>query len=130
MKTLSGGCLCGTVRYEISGKVDSTCHCHCRACRRTTGAAISTWTNVDMANFTITAGDPETYSSTEMGTRWFCPRCGSQIAFQHAGYADFVDITVHSLDHPDKLPPERHLWASRKISWMQIDDHLPKLQED
>lgn len=129
MSVMSGGCLCGGIRYDISGKTDSTCHCHCRACRQTTGAAIATWTTVGVDSFVITQGNLATYSSTEAGMRRFCPNCGSQITFQHIDYSDYVDVAVNSLDNPDTLPPERHIWASRKLSWVHIDDHLPKAQE-
>ena len=129
MSTMTGGCLCGQLRYEISGQADCTVHCHCRACRRTTGAAISTWTTVAIENFHVTQGEPETYSSTDKCTRQFCPVWGSQIAFQHEEYEGYVDVAVGSLDNPDTMPPERHLWFARQISWTQIDSHLPKAQE-
>ncbi len=129
MSTTSGGCLCGNLRYEFEGKADSTCHCHCRVCRRTTGAAVVTWTTVAIEKFRFTQGKPEAFHSTKLGIRQFCPECGSHITFQHHDFADYIDIAVNSLDNPDKMPPDRHIWSARQISWAQIDSHLPKAQE-
>lgn len=125
-----GGCLCGAVRYMIEGDTHhSTGHCHCTLCRGTTGAAVVTWTTVPRAAFRYTRGEPKEYRSSDKGTRWFCPDCGSQLAFRHDDYPDDVDVTVFSLDKPDKLPPEKHIWTGQRVSWLRIDEHLPQCSE-
>jgi len=129
-KAIKGGCLCKAIRYEITGETHSTCHCHCRACRHTTGAVAVTWTTVAIENFHITSGEPTLFASTKWGERQFCDQCGSQITFQHADFNRYIDVTVNTLDKPDAEPPERHIWTRSHVSWMKIDEHLPKSRED
>ncbi len=126
---ITGGCLCGAIRYRIFGKAGGTCHCHCDRCRKTTGAPMVTWTTVARENFEITQGVLTDYASSDQGHRSFCSDCGSHITFRSTEYPDYVDVTVATLDVPGKIPPERHIWASKQISWTTMDEHLPKVRE-
>jgi len=125
---ISGGCLCGAVRYRIFGKADGTCHCHCKSCRKSTGSAMVTWTTVAKKHFELISGTLVAYPSSDKGNRLFCADCGSHIAFENTEYPDYLDITVGTLDEPGKIPPERHIWTSLKIKWVEVDNHLPKIR--
>lgn len=123
-----GGCLCGAVRYRIIGKADGTCHCHCDYCRKSTGSAMVTWTTVAKKDFDITQGELTLFASSNEGHRSFCSNCGSHITLEYDKYPDYVDVTVGTLDVPGKIPPERHIWASKQINWVKMDEHLPKVR--
>jgi len=128
---LTGGCACGAVRYEIRNCTPyHVCHCHCRLCRGSTGAALVTWMTVPKASFEITKGKLKAFDSSEVGERCFCPKCGSHITFEHKDYDADIDVTVVSLDKPERLPPEYHIWTEHKIGWVKVDEHLPKHRRD
>ena len=72
---LTGGCLCGGVRYAIAGPPNRVVHCHCTMCRRASGGTVVTWAIVPAEAFRITAGRPAEYRSSPQATRRFCPSC-------------------------------------------------------
>ena len=69
----TGGCLCGTIRYELAGEPYVSGLCHCTTCRKLTGSAFSATANWRRDQFTLT-GKPATYEH-----RQFCPTCGSRL---------------------------------------------------
>jgi hypothetical protein len=120
-----GGCLCGAVRYRISGPAEAAVHCHCRMCQRAHGAPVVTWITVPADRFAVTKGTLKTYRSSDHGERRFCAACGSQIVFRSNRRPDDIDVTVASLDDPDRHPPDRHIWTSSRIAWLHLDENLP-----
>src|SRR4030095_16787233 len=78
---VAGGCLCGAVRFEVSGPIDRVVHCHCTMCQRAHGAAFVTWAALPNERVRITAGEAQLvrYRSSEFGTRSFCRGCGSSM---------------------------------------------------
>jgi hypothetical protein len=58
--------------------------------------------------------------------RSFCPRCGTQLTFEHADFLDEIDVTTCSLDKPEGAPPKDHTYTSNKLTWIELDDSLPK----
>jgi hypothetical protein len=125
---LTGGCYCGAIRYEADGTPRDETNCHCSICRRTTGAPFVTWFSVRLTEFRIVNGIPAQFNSTENGTRSFCSRCGTQIAFKHADFPDLIDITASSLDNPDLVPPRDNTRTSSRLGWI-VQDGLPEYRE-
>jgi len=125
----TGGCLCGDLRYEITGPVSIVANCHCTMCRRASGAPFVTWAVVRRDAFRFTAGAPARFASSETCSRLFCPRCGTPLVFEDVSRPDHVDITTGSLDDPDDLPPERHIWTSAQLHWLRLGDALPRFEE-
>jgi len=126
---LSGGCLCGHLRYEITGPVSVVANCHCSMCRRAAGAPFVTWAVVARTGFRFTEGTPARYASSESCTRLFCPRCGTPVVFEDARRPDHVDVTTGSLDEPELVPPDRHIWTSAQLGWLHLGDGLPRFEE-
>ncbi|HEJ2212794.1 TPA: GFA family protein [Pseudomonas aeruginosa] len=104
-ETHTGGCHCGYLRYAVAAPLDDVAHCHCSICRRTTGGIVTTWATVPRAAFRWLAGEPAEYASSANCTRYFCPRCGANLALFTRLSADTLDFTVASLDHPERAPP-------------------------
>jgi len=121
-----GGCLCGEVRYSVTGKAESSLICHCVSCRRSTGAHSVRWLTFPSAGFSWLSDDPvvEHRSSAEV-RRTFCGRCGTSLTYRQDGDPDFIDVTTATLDHPDEFPPTRHVWLEDGIGWDRVDDGLP-----
>jgi len=126
---LTGGCFCGSVRYEAGGAPFHLTNCHCSICRRTTGAPFVAWFSVPRSQFRFVQGTPTRFRSTPKGTRTFCPQCGSQLTFEHDEAVDEVDVTTCTLDDPERLPPDDHTRTSSKLKWVKLADGLPEYRE-
>jgi len=124
-----GACFCGALRYEASGAPTHRGNCHCSMCRGTTGAPFVAWFTVPRAGFRYTQGKATRFHSSARVTRGFCPHCGTQLTFEEEGGADDIDVTVCSLDDPERLPPRKHICASSKRSWVKLADGLPEYRD-
>lgn len=123
---LSGGCLCGAVRYELTGPVEQLCFCHCTSCRRAAGATPVAWGTVATQRLAIVRGALARFRSSPPVVRGFCAACGTTLSYEHAARPAEIDVTLASLDDPAALAPERHLWVSDRIAWGALDDGLPQ----
>jgi hypothetical protein len=129
MVMLTGGCHCGHVRYELAGSPCNETNCHCSICRRTSGAPFVAWFSIRTTDFRIVRGEPAQYESSAKATRAFCPRCGTQLTFQHVDHPDELDVTTCSLDAPQRVPPKDHIFTSSKLGWIVLADRLPQFGE-
>jgi len=123
--TRDGGCACGEVRYRLEEEPFDCGYCHCRLCQRTSGAPVLVFASVHQEAFTVTKGAPRKRISSDLGERWFCDKCGTQLAMR-GDDPDLVDFTVASLDDPGAVAPSFHLWTERRIPWFQTADELPR----
>ncbi|WP_426956844.1 GFA family protein [Muricoccus radiodurans] len=121
---LTGGCHCGRVRYEAEGKLFHPTLCHCRDCRRVSGAPCVAWFTVSSAGFRITQGVLRHYASSARAERGFCGDCGTPILFQAHDLPQEVDVTTASLDDPEAVPPADHTQVGSRLSWMRLADGL------
>ena len=124
-----GGCLCGTVRYRIDGKPDSSGICHCRTCRKAASTPVSPFLTVHRARFHITHGAVTGYASSPGVTRGFCGRCGSPLTYRNATAPDTIDVMTCSLDDPEAHPPTFHVWTSHALAWAGATDGMPSHAE-
>lgn len=130
ISTTGGGCLCGAVRYRASGKAYGITHCHCRTCRRASGAPFVTWAGFDSDKFNFTQGQPVSYRSSKNVVRTFCDRCGTTLTYQRLDLPESIDLTLGSMDDPEQLKPQDHTWTENRISWIRLDDELPVYPQD
>lgn len=125
---LEGGCLCGAIRYKVTGPALDSGICHCRFCRKASSAPQVAYAQFGISQFEITRGWPAQYHSSPEVTRSFCGHCGSPLTYRHAGRADRFVLMSCSLDDPDALPPAHHVWTREKPRWSVINDGLPAFQ--
>ncbi len=125
VQVYEGGCLCGAVRYRATKDPIGVAHCHCKNCQKHTGAAFVTSIGFSGDCFSWVGEEPTLYRSSENGYRGFCPNCGSTLSFH---WSDLGTDWVHAgtLDDPEKVTPEFHFWTKRQISWVKLDDGLPR----
>ena len=121
---ISGGCLCGAVRYEGRGEPYHITHCHCADCRRSTGAAFVTWASFEKKNFRFVEGEPGVIT-WEGRLRSFCPTCGSSLTFLSGPDSEEVDVTVATFDEPECVTPADNVWISDRLQWTKSLDALP-----
>lgn len=123
---MTGGCLCGTIRYRIDAEPRLVSHCHCSLCRRAGGAAFVTWLTVRQEAFALTQGALQRRASSDHGWRAFCATCGSQVASGSSRYPRYVEVTAGTLDEPGKVRPERHVYWPDRLPWVAAEDGLPR----
>jgi hypothetical protein len=124
---VEGGCLCGAIRYRSTSAPERVVHCHCSMCRRMSGAAFLTVVGFAKDDFCWSKGEPRFYRSSDQAQRGFCPDCGSTLSY-HLRTEDWrVFVTVGTLDRPNDVRPEEHCFYDYKLSWLSVDDGLPRL---
>lgn len=117
---LEGGCQCGQVRYVVDGEAEHVALCHCRDCRKSSGAPMMAWAAFKAAHFSLTVGSPTVYNSSGAAMRHFCSGCGSGLYYINEQYLPgLVDIQVATLDEPDALVPQAQIQVAERISWMK-----------
>ena len=121
----TGGCLCGAVRYRSSADPVRVVNCHCGTCRRTSGAAFMTFVHFPADAFAWTA-PPTWYRSSAAAARGFCATCGSTLSMREAVLPDRVQVSLGSLDRPDLVRPDDHVWTSSQLPWLEVVDNLPR----
>lgn len=124
-----GGCLCGAVRYRVDGEPSIVTYCHCRMCQRGAGSPVVAWAVWPRRAFAVTRGALTERRSSDRATRSHCAACGTPIAFALTT-GDDVDVTVCSLDDPDRFPPVNHIWTSSRRAWFDTADALPRHAEE
>lgn len=110
MVVRSGGCLCGAVRYAVSGEPLRVGLCHCADCRKESGSSFVTFGVWPSSAFT-SSGEVRVFDG-----RGFCPVCGSRLF--NPGAAE-TEIRLGSLDDaPVKLAPRYEIWIGRREPWL------------
>ncbi|MNE61956.1 glutathione-dependent formaldehyde-activating enzyme [compost metagenome] len=126
---ITGSCLCGTIRYEISGPFLGAGNCHCSMCRKAHGSAFATWAFVKPENFRWTSGEEllAGFDSSPGLRRCFCSKCGSQLVASHAGKVR--EVVLGSVDGDPGVRPAEHIFVGSKACWHEITDNLPRHEE-
>ena len=125
-----GGCLCGKVRFEITGKIKSIIMCHCSLCRKAQGSAFATNGNVDIKSFSFVSGENELtgYESSPGQTKYFCKHCGSPILSRNNSKPDNVRVRIGTISSDISERPIAHIFVSSKANWEEIEDGLPQYE--
>ncbi len=124
---ISGGCLCGAVRYEAVGEPIYVPYCHCESCRKATGAPVVMYLVLHPEQVRFTKGERKTYESSPGVHRAFCSDCGTPLTWEGiwAGRT-VIELHVGTLDRPDGFVPDRHAFHGERISWFDVADRLPR----
>ena len=124
----TGGCLCGNVRYKVTGKTLGSMLCHCSMCQRFSGAPMLEGTTFPADAFSLTRGEPKIYRSSAIAERGFCADCGSPILYRgiNGDWTNWIVVTTGSFDEPWKFPPTYHLGTESSLPWLNVVDDLPR----
>lgn len=126
---MEGGCLCGTIRYVVSGSPFAAEHCHCRMCQKSAGAVVVSWMDLRTEQLIWTAGELSEYNSSEHVKRGFCARCGSTISYRDTRHPAYITLTIASLDDPNRVRPKRHIFTESQVEWLIIDDDCKRFPQ-
>ncbi|CCV03329.1 conserved hypothetical protein [Mesorhizobium metallidurans STM 2683] len=122
-----GSCLCGTVKYEVRGKLGAAIYCHCSRCRKATATAFATNAAVAASDFVIEGESAlKTFDSSPGVHRIFCSNCGSPVISSRDAMPDVVRLRLGTLDTPLLAPPTAHYFVTSKAVWYEIHDDLPQ----
>jgi len=132
---ITGGCLCGAVRYEANEPMSKGVVCHCRVCQRTTGSAFEAIVRFPRTAFRFTKGEPKRYRSSSIMEKCFCPHCGSTLTDRYlvwrgAVAPDKVLVHIGTLDKPEAVSIASHYGVESQLPWVHFDDGLPRSRCD
>lgn len=113
-----GGCFCGAIRYSIDDGNYVVANCHCSMCRRISAAPFVSWKLIPKSAFRYTLGTPVELTSSATGLRQFCGNCGTPLTFWSQSRPDKLDITVCSLDHPERCVPSLDVYEETRLPWL------------
>lgn len=128
---ITGGCLCGAVRFSANRPPTWVGYCHCRMCQRGYGhpsGIFVAFKGTEQAALRFTKGAPTYYQSSALLQRGFCSTCGSPLGIRSPqGHS----VMIGTLDHPEDWPPnESHSGIESQIPWDIIHDDLPRWRTD
>ena len=122
--TLAGGCACGAIRYKLAEPPLIVHACHCRDCQRITGSAfvINLWIerkfvepSLAPKSFRLTAGSGKPVDV------FFCDKCGTYLwSFYHAAPGNCLFVRAGTLDQPEQVKPDVHIFTRSKLPWLQL----------
>jgi hypothetical protein len=126
---ISGGCLCGAVRYQTETEPITTRFCWCRVCQFFAAGNAAVSVCFPTAGMTIT-GEPRDYLSiADSGNRMhrrFCPTCGTHMFSEAESRPHLIFARAGTLDDPEIAKPAATIWTAKAPSWACIDDSLPR----
>jgi hypothetical protein len=126
---LKGGCACGTIRYELTASPLIVHACHCRDCQRITGSAfvINLWIERNFVkagpgvkSFRLAGGSGKDHEV------FFCESCGTYLWSRYQGApGDALFVRAGTLDRPDAVTPDVHIFTRSKLPWLPLPDGVP-----
>ncbi|MDG2044101.1 MAG: GFA family protein [Maricaulis sp.] len=117
-----GGCQCGRSSFDVTGTPKFVAHCHCRDCRRATGAPFVTW--VGWLDHQVEwIGQPRSqYSSSAGVARGFCAQCGSPLSYQGRKWPGEIHLVVGAFEDADAFEPNGEVFADEALHWVKTKD--------
>lgn len=115
----AGGCACGRVRFEAHGEPKFVSNCHCRDCRRATGAPFSTWIGFDAVNVTW-RGQRAIQESSPSVKRGYCADCGTPLSYSGKQWSAETHLLVGTFDTAERFIPASDTFAAEKLPWVRL----------
>jgi hypothetical protein len=129
---LTGGCLCGGVRFEVTEPLLSAGYCHCTRCQHRTGTAASAQARIAPGSLHVTAGEElvRTYEPPSGFGKSFCSACGSALWSRHPDDAEVMSVRLGAFDGDPGVRPAYHQFTTYAAAWEPLpDDGLPRYPE-
>lgn len=123
----TGGCRCGRVRFRAAADPTFTSYCHCRDCRKASGAPVLAFVGFSRDDVAFDAAGEKEYGDGP-ARRSFCPECGTPIAYRDERLADRIYFVLGAMDAPERYKPTHHAYLSEALDFLTIDDALPRYE--
>ena len=128
-----GGCLCGQVRYKVSGEPLAVVVCHCKNCQKQSGSTFSI-NIIGQSEQIEIQGNLSTYADTNDSgdpvNRNFCENCGSPIFSEILSQGNLIALKVGTLDDTSDIEPQTQFWCISKQNWLSLDTKMPALMRN
>lgn len=121
-----GGCLCGAVRFSVSGKPLWSAYCHCESCRRATAAPVAAFVGFDEGCVAFNGDARRLFSSSPGVERSYCAACGTPLSYRSTRWPGEIHLYAPTFDDPAAYPPTFHVHWAERLPWLGIMDSLPK----
>jgi hypothetical protein len=130
--SVTGGCLCGLIRYEAEVFLKNGYICHCTICQKSSGQPAEITVLIKAGTLKYLKGEPKYYATSEVGKRGFCSECGSRIVWQATDPENdwTTNLDVGCLDNPSEARMTCHIYADTQLPWYRICEDLPKFTEN
>jgi hypothetical protein len=128
---ITGGCLCGALKYTCNSPPKSQFFCYCTDCQSVTGSPFAPGILVKKSSVTIEGCYSEHQVIAKSGrdiNRKFCTICGSRVFDEIKNSGTYI-FNVGSLDNQELFKPQAHFWVRSKPNWYLITDKLPQFEE-
>jgi hypothetical protein len=130
---ITGGCACGSVRYEVTEPFVSSNYCHCTRCQRRTGTGSSANAGTAPGSFRFVQGE-ELVKAWDPGgggfEKCFCTNCGSALFSRDAETKEHLHVRLGTVDGDPGIRPEKHQFTDYAACWEPLpDDGLPRYPE-
>jgi hypothetical protein len=128
---VTGGCLCGNVRYQADVYLQKGTICHCSMCQKSSGQPAEITVFIKSGSLKYVKGLPKFFVSSAYGKRGFCADCGSRLVWQATDVDDdwTTNLDVGSLDNPAEVKVACHIYTDTQLPWFDICQGLPKFTE-
>ncbi len=131
---VTGSCLCGEVRFEVSGSSFWRAGCCCTSCTKAAGAPAMVWTGFKRDQFKLLNGKPKLYESSPGVLRGFCERCGTTLTYERQpakgaevnARPDELYVSSISLDDPAAYPPDEYVWYGERAAWFHLGGDITR----
>lgn len=127
---VTGGCLCGAVRFQARANLDEAYYCHCRICQKSSGAPVEVGVSIEPGSLEFLSEEPRYFDSSPIGRRGFCRHCGARLVWMSPTKPEWTNLSAGSLDHPERVRPTQHLCVESQLPWFELADELPRLRSD
>ena len=128
---ISGGCYCGSLRYEANGDVEASIQCHCRECQYITGGNPNVIMIMPLSGFEFVKGIPKTFKRKDIEkavTRLFCKNCGTGIGTKNPNRPNSIILKVGTFDDPSIFKPDIAIFTIDKQKFHYIEDGLKSFE--
>jgi hypothetical protein len=129
---LTGGCMCGGVRFEVSEPLVSSGYCHCTRCQRRTGTAAAVSGRIAPGSLRVTAGEEllHSYDPPDGFSKIFCSACGSALWSRNPQDPKVISVRLGAFDRDPGIRPSYRQYVAYAAPWEPIpDDGLPRFPE-
>ena len=131
---VTGGCLCGAIRYESTEEPSFSGTCHCRMCQKSYGGPFTAAVGFARSAFRFSKGELKYYQSSKLARRAFCPNCGSPVMLEFESSVpvggEHFWVRLGTLDNPENYRPEFHFGVEAQLPWIHFDDGLPRFKTE
>src|SRR5688500_4168621 len=120
--------MCGAIRYRLASTPFDAGWCHCRTCQLNSGSPAMVFAAVPLGDYRFDQGEDRvaTVASSSFGHRAFCRDCGTPLFMRVDYEPDTLDFCLATLDTPEAVAPEFHIFFDSRISWDEPGDSLPR----